>query len=573
MFFGRKKKARQPDLPALSFCDSSTAALEEWLSVLPKSDSGALANQLIRAAREILAAECEPETLQQVAGILGESAQHTLAGLREAGPRAGQTDAKPSQAGDEDLALNGQLLKIRQLGALYGELYARICQQLDDKRLKQDADALILRCSYFLAESIVAAYQLYEAPIPGSWRAFHRCFSDSLQHCKDETTSFKITARYKAVSALACAYPERLSPTQVNTLYHYIVNSTTAIAISAQAAEQHYFATRLDSDDEPGRCFAASQPSADPAVDADADPAMIYFDFALLQQNLVAASVSTLVKSHLEECFKAPQQRQFERVPHQQSVDACTGLAALHYYLSGETPLQQFAADVVTRSGRALPMLGTTISSTGDKQDVWEGVYQGNWQGATSDSSAIEFEINQNSGEQAGPAINSDVQRLTSIDTNPQGFCLSGNSHALRHYKPGRLMGLKAEGEQQWLAGIIRWTRTSETERRLGIELLGAPLVPCAVQLLHSKAGEQLLPALQLPASHFSVHGAPSRGSEANEKHLLVPNLGIRGKCAAILLAGDSHDRAVLQDLGISTPEFCIVSYKMLADSDTAINQ
>ena len=549
MFFKRKNKLRQKTLPEFSFCEPSVEGLRSWVNVLPRRNIRAMANQLIAAGKELTASNCQLNQLIAVLEILDEPIMTVSSGL-----------LTQQIKNDHEIDI---YKKRQEFFNLFGHIYCVAGQaQLKDKSA-QHIDELLLKASHFLCNATIASYQLYESPPAGCWQLLHKIYQYSLTSSYTEANAVKFSANYKTITALCCASPEKLNASQIEVLAEYMRTAIVDVSICESPNNQTNFCVTINEDQQPHRFMPKADvlntkinESNESHHKPDSNNNVIYFDFHKIRTTLTTSCLSRDMAKHLNSSYGMPQVRAHTRNAATGTLEICSDLSAIHYFLSGEQSLES----LTQHSGTEY----TTSSNTGkqtksrDKDDVWNGIYASNWQQTEFDGNSIEFQIQKNNAKKTNNSTAFPVQRIAISDLNPSGYKLVGNDIALRAYKPGNLIGLKHPDETHWHVGIIRWSKAIKHEKQLGIELLTKQIQPYGIKIVHSKQGGDFMPALLLPEST-----CPEKNSTAsnNSASLLLPRLKLSGKTAAIMINAQSKKQIVLGNCIEESGGYCRFLY------------
>ena len=549
MFFKRKNKLRQKALPEFSFCEANTEGLRSWVSVLPRRNIRAMANQLIVAGKELTASNCQLNQLVAVLEILGEPIMTVSSGL-----------LTQQIKDDHEIDI---YRKRQEFFTLFGHIYCVAGQAQLKNKSAQHIDELLLKAINFLSNATIASYQLYESPPAGCWQLLHKIYQYSLTSSYTEANAVKFSASYKTVAALCCASPEKLNASQIEALAEYMRTAIVGVSICENPNHQTNFCVAINEDQQPHRYM----PNTDAENTNDSNSNVIFFDFHKIQTTLTTSCLSSDMAKHLNSSYGPPQIRAHARNASTGVLEICSDLSAIHYFLSGEQGFESFT----NRFGVKYTTGSNTVQKTKKaiKGDVWNGIYASNWQQTEYNGNSIEFQIQKNVAKKNHKSTEFPIQQIAISDLNPRGYKLVGNDIALRVYKPGNLIGLKHTDESIWHVGIIRWSKAIKHEKQLGVELLTKQIQPYGVKIVHSKQGGDFMPALLLPES--ASHGANSPAAN-NSASLLLPRLTLNGKTAAIMINEKSKKHIVLGDCVEESGDYCRFLYSDQNSSDGKID-
>lgn len=540
MLFRRKKKPEPVSIPAFSFCKADAESLQQWVSALPRTNLTALVHELTCLGEELTQAGGSPEQELAVFSIADEVIATASKGLARQSAMA----YTPVEA----------IRRQQQFEMLYGSIYFATAEKILQSGSGIDADQFLLVAAHHLSRAINASHQLYEPAPANCWAALHKVYRHSLSDTCQEQTIINIGAVYKAASALSCAQPSQLGSSQVITLYDLILTAVAGVGISSEYGEQCYYEASLGGDDPPARCYGDSAGNSN-----DNSANHIFFDFTGLQATLSNLSVAPELTSHLEKCFSPTLARQFIRKACNESLQVCVGLSSLHYYLSGNKSFEAFTAlenNLIAKTRNRFLSKPTTRDS---KTDVWDSVYTGSWELAEFDGQSIKD--NLQIADDDSTAIYYPIETVQSVDRTANGLHIKGLNPRLYQCGPGDVIGIRHQEADCWQLGVIRWSRASNRQRDLGVELLHPAPVPYAIKLVHSKHGTDFLPALLLPETGTATEPGYSGDNLPNGAQLLFSAVPVSGKSAAILINEQSKQRIVLQQCRERTGSYCRYSF------------
>lgn len=523
MLFSRKNKQRRSAMPAFSFCEQNAEGLKAWVSVLPRTDTKALANRLMQAGKELASSDCQLPQVLTVLDILSEAINTAASNL-----------ANQSLAGGQEI---DTFRKRQAFFTLFGQIYFITGQKKLAQKPSLACDELFIKANDFLSQAAFASFQLYETPPTACWQLLNRIYHYSLTDSSSEANAVKLGATYKTVAAIACASPEKLTTSQLEVLIEYMRTAVVGIRICADASTYTYFQVDIDGNQAPSRTIASDQTA--PRADN-----VIYFDFESLRSTLASSSLSKELANHLSASYGQPKKRAFSRTPGTGELEVCSGISAVHFYLNGKQAFEEFSdrfrSAISKQTDTSLINLSATTAP--NSKDVWSGAYSTNWQQSQFDGESIEFQIRNSRSDNGEVRHEFHVQNVAICDITPKGYQLCGNNIALKECKPGSLIGVRNPEQQHWHVCVIRWSKTDKDKKWIGVELFAPHIHPCGIKIVHSKHGTDFLPALLLPPE-------PSNGVDAahrNSFSLLIPKLNLNGKTAATLINANSEEQIVL---------------------------
>jgi len=125
---------------------------------------------------------------------------------------------------------------------------------------------------------------------------------------------------------------------------------------------------------------------------------------------------------------------------------------------------------------------------------------------------------------------------------------LSGNDAALKEYRTGALIGIKNPNQPHWHVAVVRWSKSGEEKKTLGVELLDPNIQACGVKVLHTQHSAEIKPALLLPPESPTADAANDAGQAVTEASpgILMPRIDLSGKTSAMIITIDEQYNIML---------------------------
>ena len=194
--------------------------------------------------------------------------------------------------------------------------------------------------------------------------------------------------------------------------------------------------------------------------------------------------------------------RKLQRADTNISVQACTGLTAIHYFASGNKDFASLTTHsnvVYLDKGERSRDPGTSYSSdlTVEKTDVWDTIFDPKQQ--EQQDKLLRSSINKTK-----------VFKLDTVNASAGGYCLRWDPEITEKIQAGDLIGLQADSTKPWGLGVVRWVRQEQTGLfNIGVEFLSSMIRCCAIQpISFTDVGAEPIRALLLPGSKKA--GRPS---------------------------------------------------------------
>ncbi len=321
-----------------------------------------------------------------------------------------------------------------------------------------------------LSRTLMICYQTYVPAPSGIWFEIHQIFRFAIEQdianetIADEGRESDVNLIYKQTLLLALSNPYHLSPGEVATIQNYLAvfGSLAQIQMFAQTGNPiSLFLVQTHSDKPP-----KPLPQDPDEEDSRSDILLNTLKFVQAMHHHVErlnsgelpknlhlpdaareASYRGLLKRLIKGWSVAPK-RVFNRSRNISNTQVCIGLSSLHHFLGGREP------------------------------------------GENTDLSFVQ------------PAEN---RRFTSdkwLVTNESagGLALSGTFETPPQVRPGDVIGLKADGANQWNVGAVRWVKSNKDDHlEIGAQLVAPKADPARIKPSIAGPAETFQAALLLP--------------------------------------------------------------------------
>ncbi len=470
------------------FFDAKPAAVQQWVSTLPVTNIGQTARMLYQALQATNAQEMPAKQRFQVLELLRPRVFYVLDSLKK--HILGQTFPLNEKAGKVAL-LTQELL--RELASGYKVIIMFLVAEppsMLDGRILTTAIHRTLHC---LSMQLLRAYQVYSPYPEHSWADIHQLYEYAESHDLAQTqvadekeirqTRVSIDNLYKEILLLALACPFRMRQGEVELIHEKIQqwaphSSLKPLVLPGQP--NGLFVVNLGSDDPPTylslhhrgiqdtRCRALN--TADLTEDVRQ---------ALAESSRQEKATSILNENTLRRLMLAwgvMPKRRFSRTQQTASVSVTMGLAATHYFVSGEavfnhagsaqenTPFQnhpQFNADVVS-------------SEKGQTPELWEleptNLENSNIKTGTPPAQRVQIPT----GVEPEDSSPFRYREWKMVNVSAGGYCLLWDSLENSRAIVGELVGIREHSDQDtfhWRLGVIRWMKC-ESGLELGVQML-----------------------------------------------------------------------------------------------------
>ncbi|WP_092009673.1 GTPase [Marinobacter daqiaonensis] len=574
----------EPKIASLSFCDTNTRQFRSWVSHLPMANLGELSRQLYHAIIELNQLLTTPAQRLQLLELIrprirfvcSELSRHYL-GMAIALPEKQRKIANLSQALQLHLA-NGYKLTLMEL--------------LDNGSVDRNRKNLALACHRAITElgaTLLRAQQLYASSPAGSWHESHQLFRFARQHGLQDSQIADDELQHRAGSTIAdtyyrslllgCARANQLRQNELEQVHELFELWSGRVTCGPELTSSAVFLVDPDSDSPP--VYRALVPDDDSKHQWGFDTASLAEE---IREHLhlqggtretaggsrrrssgartttlpLVAGVSDTLLAHLCEAFTLLTQRNFNRLASEGQLEVCAGLTAVHYFLAGGTPFNEFVIGSGNTENRFMQPVN---------RDAWSEAHDA----GVSDEKILantDAPIHyQGAGTPADSAQHRNLPRsyLTRmVNTSPGGYCVIWSASIPPTLQAGEILGIREQRNHPWSVALVRWLKQAKGEgTRVGIEVIAPNATPCGVQLIQKTGNSsEFLRGLLLPA----IPGVRQSAS------LVTPKLPFQSGSRITLLQGGVQDQGVLgQRLAAtgSISQFELRLYNQTNEGDT----
>jgi hypothetical protein len=388
----------------------------------------------------------------------------------------------------------------------YARLNFSVLQQPKKKLAPEDKLLLIHRAMSQLGILLLRSAQLYGSPPKGTWLLLHGLYlyaaeQQLLQKPVMEVsiqgiTHTSVVQLYKRILLFALVGTEQLQQQDMEKIYALASEWGAWLHIQAEATLQPY---KL--------CFNADMPPFYAAIQHGNLAKTYYLQLSELVQNLQnllkdesAAAIKTKqgLASHILEYlstrWQQRPQRKFSRVPSDDKIEVCLGLAAVHFYVNNQHDLVKGILESELKQVKAKHNEGLAFATTqpnsyfnlGELNNMPIGADP--WQ---------HLQYNQaDSLEQTSFHLGYPTYPWQLTNTSAQGYGLVIKDDIPELLQINKIIGLKTHAG--WYIGAIRWLNRDVRQKHFwaGVELLAPSAKGVALQSIKQ---EQQFHGLLLP--------------------------------------------------------------------------
>jgi hypothetical protein len=367
------------------------------------------------------------------------------------------------------------------------------------------------RALYHLSEVLQRAYQLY-LPFPaGVWRDAHAIYRLAELHGRQDelietqegkgTVSVSISQRYRQMLLLGAAGPYQMPFGECATLLRFLsrwIDQAQVLPPAARAESSGCFLVDSTSDAPPaplGRSKPNENDNALRLLDASELLRTLHVFLRRLEKGEPAANLplgvdclDSACRDMLQRLYRVYAQsatRRHSRIKRHETVMICAGIAALHFFASGQ---KSFARASEVAAATTSEDESVTIDLSPPTEMDTDEAYV-----------ALDDPTSKPGTTTSRPDPESfRVDRWQVRDVSPQGLLITQDDEPRVRFRVGDVLGIQRTSlPGHWSVGLVRWFRAQgEKGIEVGVELVAPDALPASVQ----PVGGEAVPALLLPA-------------------------------------------------------------------------
>jgi cyclic-di-GMP-binding protein len=560
--------APRAELDRLSFCDTTPAALGEWITGLPMANTADAAAQVRQATWEIarlgIEAEQRMTLLEQIRPIL----HYLCARLdRNAGVSSSQGDviARLAQRLQTNLCSGYKSVVIEELNGL----------RSNDRRANRERlTQAVHRTLSDLSRTLLRTLQFYVEPAERLWFELNQLYllaerlgvADSrIEDAENHTTPLTTPATaYLRSLLLACSKPNQLRYRQLAEVFNCLEEWSALVTLEPDATSA-LFAVDLESDQGP--VYKKLMRDA-------VEPRGIRTDVLVYQLESYLRDLPCTIKvpdgtsevqvSHLAEAWGVMRARSHRRLGASGTIKVCIGLRSAHYFLSGGTEFHETMRDPDAAVGGELnPFLLDPEQRQQHRptpiKDVWDDAFDLGARIPENPNIEDPERILRQARTVRPAAPDRTVHEIfdtTAIDTSPGGYQIRWNDPLPPHLQTGELLGLREEADSRWCIALIRWIRQNAEGTAMGIELLSPRAIPVAVRAVQKMGG---------PTSYTRGLLLPELAPIGQPATLITPRMPFQSGQKVHIQKQGIRSTAQLQQCVLRTESVSQFTYRMLS--------
>lgn len=565
------------DLTRLSLVSHQPKKLREWVAGLPMINVGETSRQVFQTLQEISRLQVDASSRFELLEILRPTvhslsnalAKHYLNQSIMLPDRATKV-ATLAQAMESHLANGYKLVVLAGLEKLDHS-------KRDVELIKLVAQA-IHRAITEITGNLLRSTQLYLNTPPRLWLELNTLYllavhyqliasiriADTATQRQIEKSS--IEDAYKRALLLSTCKPNKLRQNEIAQIYQLSELWAPLVNLKEFGGSGELFVFDLSKDAAP---TYRSQAQATEAAHVRAiDPTALVERLNELRQvtqtsgpkGMGETALSLGLLTHLIQAWGELSERSFSRVAHEGTLEACLGLTATHYFVSGG---QDFDIMMMGEQGRFsmavdsdnlfLKAKPITQDRPDDRtgKDVWSLAF------GSADIDAKEKALSDKIKGAEAPAARYETHTCQIVNVSPGGYCIEWSGEVPASVRAGEILGLHEDDAQPgWSIGVIRWVKQLPGHgAQLGIEVLAPKAKPCGARVI-KKTGDatEYMRTLLLP--ELKAINRPAT--------LITPALTFRSGYKVVLKLDGEEIKASLAQQVSATASFCQFEFQLM---------
>ncbi|MBL8282167.1 MAG: GTPase [Acinetobacter junii] len=477
----------------LSFCDSNTKSLNEWISTLAIMQLGDTSKALFSALLELSELECSETLRFDLIQTLHPTIENVLGSLEKNFFNQGVITSDRN----EHIIELAMLLRC-YFAAIYINIVRRSSDQLEHqkfsffalnqkKNLQTARTLATFQALQQLTQLLYQQHMLYSEPVAGQWLIAHQLYDAAVTH-KYHHTTLEQPAGKPSLNNVAQAYAQlilldifntnQIRQSEIQALFQCSFDWAKMLQLLPKETELTKYVVDTSKDHPP--IYNKKQSSGfNPNIFISTNSLLDHVT-ATLHKNAEYISknekiyLAPALKFHVQTILGTTAERRHERYECSAQLHICFGLLTAHFYLS---KAKNFAETLQLEHGYGLQSESRFLSSWDKKE--------------SSD--------NQESSIQRLSRESKAVYQADILDISVNGYRIKWTTEAPKNLRTGEYILVKETSHGHWRGGVIRWLKqSSEKSLELGLEVLAQDIFPCAVRIQSDRHVSNYHPALIL---------------------------------------------------------------------------
>lgn len=538
----------------LSFCDSNTKSLNEWISTLAIMQLGDTSKALFSALLELSELECSETLRFDLIQTLHPTIENVLGSLEKNFFNQGVITSDRN----EHIIELAMLLRC-YFAAIYINTVRRSSDQLEHqkfsffalnqkKNLQTARTLATFQALQQLTQLLYQQHMLYSEPVAGQWLIAHQLYDAAVTH-KYHHTTLEQPAGKPSLNNVAQAYAQlilldifntnQIRQSEIQALFQCSFDWAKMLQLLPKETELTKYVVDTSKDHPP--IYNKKQSSGfNPNIFISTNSLLDHVT-ATLHKNAEYISknekiyLAPALKFHVQTILGTTAERRHERYECSAQLHICFGLLTAHFYLS---KAKNFAETLQLEHGYGLQSESRFLSSWDKKE--------------SSD--------NQESSIQRLSRESKAVYQADILDISVNGYRIKWTTEAPKNLRTGEYILVKETSHGHWRGGVIRWLKqSSEKSLELGLEVLAQDIFPCAVRIQSDRHVSNYHPALILKNENL----------DETKTTIILPGSQIfREQQAIHLRLGKEEVKVYLLTAQLITQSFVQFDFELLNEED-----
>lgn len=538
----------------LSFCDSNTKSLNEWISTLAIMQLGDTSKALFSALLELSELECSETLRFDLIQTLHPTIENVLGSLEKNFFNQGVITSDRNEH-----IIELAMLLCCYFAAIYINIVRRSSDQLEHqkfsffalnqkKNLQTARTLATFQALQQLTQLLYQQHMLYSEPVAGQWLIAHQLYDAAVTH-KYHHTTLEQPAGKPSLNNVAQAYAQlilmdifntnQIRQSEIQALFQCSFDWAKMLQLLPKETELTKYVVDTSKDHPP--IYNKKQSSGfNPNIFISTNSLLDHVT-ATLHKNAEYISknekiyLTPALKFHVQTILGTTAERRHERYEYSAQLHICFGLLTAHFYLS---KAKNFAETLQLEHGYGLQSESRFLSSWDKKE--------------SSD--------NQESSIQRLSRESKAVYQADILDISVNGYRIKWTTEAPKNLRTGEYILVKETSHGHWRGGVIRWLKqSSEKSLELGLEVLAQDIFPCAVRIQSDRHVSNYHPALILKNENL----------DETKTTIILPGSQIfREQQAVHLRLGKEEVKVYLLTAQLITQSFVQFDFELLNEED-----
>lgn len=543
----------------LSFCDTNSKSLNEWISNLSIMQLGDTSKALFAALLELSELECSETLRFDLVQILHPTIENVLGSLEKNFFNQGVI----SSDRNEHIIELAMLLRC-YFAAIYINIVRRSSDQLDNqkfsifalnqkKNLQTARTLATFQALQQLTQLLYQQHMLYSEPVAGQWLISHQLYEAALTHKYHQTNLEQIQgSKPNSLSNISQAYAQlilmdifntnQIRQSEIQALFQCSFDWAKMVQILSKETDLTKYVVDTSKDHPP--IYNKKQSSGfNPNVFISTNTLLDHVT-ATLHKNAEYISknekiyLTPALKFHVQTILGTTAERRHERYEYSAQLHICFGLLTAHFYLSkaknfDETLLLEHHFNLQNES-RFMSSWDKKLSENNEESSI------------------------QRLSRESKVVYQSDI-----LDISVNGYRIKWSGEAPKNLRTGEYILVKETSHGHWRGGVIRWLKQStEKSLELGLEVLAQEIFPCAVHIQADRHVSNYHPALLLKNQNL----------DETKTTLILPGSQIfREQQGIYLRLGKEEVKVYLLNAQLITQSFVQFDFELLNEDEQSI--